>query len=227
MCQIWGFWKFCGECMERMAWHLVCWCILTTSKNYSILVMVCWFSCFWFKFDLSKWVMFGFPGHFMENAYRYWLGFFCVCWCMQSTSSNDLILVIICSFSYFWPQFDLTKWVIFGVSGHFLENTRMGRNGLKGGVEGHFWRFLSNPVDSVTGFRSFAGTVSSLMPCCFSNNHTGVKRSSVTSTNDFGGAVITPDAFITWLSSSFSAYQNGMHVLVYYDTSVAKVLLRT
>ena len=153
--------------------------------------------------------------------------FLCVCWCMQSTSSNDLILVIICSFSYFWPQFDLTKWVIFGVSGHFLENTRMGRNGLKGGVEGHFWRFLSNPVDSVTGFRSFAGTVSSLMPCCFSNNHTGVKRSSVTSTNDFGGAVITPDAFITWLSSSFSAYQNGMHVLVYYDTSVAKVLLRT
>ena len=34
MCQIWGFWAFCGEHMEGMFWNSVCWCILTTSTSF-------------------------------------------------------------------------------------------------------------------------------------------------------------------------------------------------
>ena len=88
-----GFGAFYGECIERMAWNSVCWCILTTL----ILVMVCWFSYLWCNFnflgiswrtygsnglkfgmlrypdylDLVKWVSFGgswaFYGECMER----------------------------------------------------------------------------------------------------------------------------------------------------------------
>ena len=53
MCQIWGFKAFSSECLEEMAWNVV-WCILTSFRNYSILVKVCWFSCFWHNFCLVK-----------------------------------------------------------------------------------------------------------------------------------------------------------------------------
>ena len=41
--QIWGFRAFPGECMEGMAWNMVCCCILTTSRTDSIMVTVWWF----------------------------------------------------------------------------------------------------------------------------------------------------------------------------------------
>ena len=31
--QIWGFWTFPAERMERMTWNMVCYCILTTSRT--------------------------------------------------------------------------------------------------------------------------------------------------------------------------------------------------
>ena len=37
---------FCWEPVGGMAWNLACWCVLNTSINDAILVMVCWF--FWF-----------------------------------------------------------------------------------------------------------------------------------------------------------------------------------
>ena len=39
--QIWGFRAFPGECMEGMAWNMVCWCILTTFRTGKIVVTVC------------------------------------------------------------------------------------------------------------------------------------------------------------------------------------------
>ena len=34
----WGFMAFKGKCKEGMVWNVECWCILTTSRNCSILV---------------------------------------------------------------------------------------------------------------------------------------------------------------------------------------------
>ena len=71
--QIGGFQAFPGKFMEGMAWNFVCWCILTTFKSDNILVMVCWFSSFWYHFDLVKQVKFSVSRYFPENAWREWL----------------------------------------------------------------------------------------------------------------------------------------------------------
>ena len=46
--------------MKGMAWNVIWWCILTTSRNYFILVTVCWFSYICHNFDEAKLVRFGF-----------------------------------------------------------------------------------------------------------------------------------------------------------------------
>ena len=46
--------------MKGMAWNVLWWCILTTSRNYLILVTVCWFSYICHNFDEAKLVRFGF-----------------------------------------------------------------------------------------------------------------------------------------------------------------------
>ena len=45
------------------------------------------------------------------------------CWCILGTFRTDYIMVMVCWFSSFWHHFDLVKWVKFGVSMHFPENT--------------------------------------------------------------------------------------------------------
>ena len=59
ICNIWTFsWEHKGG----MASNLACWCFLTTSGIYSILVTVCCYSSFWRHFDLMKQVKFGVSG---------------------------------------------------------------------------------------------------------------------------------------------------------------------
>ena len=91
--QIWGFRAFPGECMEGMAWNMVCWCILTTFRTGKIMVTVCRFFLFWCYFALVKRVKFGVSRHFGRALWIF------------------LIMVTL------W-----LKLVIFGVSGHYLEN---------------------------------------------------------------------------------------------------------
>ena len=43
-----------NECMGVMSWNLACWCILTTFKSNYSLVMVCWFSSFWWQWNRSN-----------------------------------------------------------------------------------------------------------------------------------------------------------------------------
>ena len=70
--QIWGFRAFSGECIEGMAWNIICCCILTTFRTDKIMVMVWWFLLFWCYFDLVKRVKFGVPRHFLKNPLRRW-----------------------------------------------------------------------------------------------------------------------------------------------------------
>ena len=76
-----------------MAWNFACWCILTTFRTDYIMVTVCRFFEFWCYFDLVKRVKFGVSRHF---GHALW------------------IFIIIVTL---W-----LKLVIFGVSGHYLEN---------------------------------------------------------------------------------------------------------
>ena len=66
------FRAFCRECVEGMAWNLVCRCILISPRNGSILVMVCWFFYCWCNFYLVKRVKYGDFGLFMENIWKDW-----------------------------------------------------------------------------------------------------------------------------------------------------------
>ena len=64
---IWGFRAFSWERMGGIAWNFTWWCILTTFRNYKILVMVCWFSSFLAPIWLSEtgqiWVFW----HFLDK----------------------------------------------------------------------------------------------------------------------------------------------------------------
>ena len=78
--------------------NLVWWCLLTTSRNYSILFMVCWFFYFWAQIWLSEICCFlAFYGERTEG-----MTWNMVCWCILTTSRNDLILVTVCWFSSRW-----------------------------------------------------------------------------------------------------------------------------
>ena len=46
----------------------------------------------------------------------------CACWCILATFRTDWIMVSVCWISSFYHQFDIMKWVKFGVSEHFPEN---------------------------------------------------------------------------------------------------------
>ena len=72
--QIWGFLAFYRKCMEGTAWNLVCRYILASRKDL-ILVMVCWFSYFGRKFDLSNGSYLWFPGIYGKHmAGMVWKG---------------------------------------------------------------------------------------------------------------------------------------------------------
>ena len=54
-----------------MAWNFTCWCILTTFRTDKILI-VCWFSSFWWHFHLVEQIKFAISRHFLENAWEEW-----------------------------------------------------------------------------------------------------------------------------------------------------------
>ena len=66
--QICGFRAFPGESIDGMAWHFVCWCLLTITRTDWFVAMVCWCFKFWQYLDLVKQVKFGGSGHFPVNT---------------------------------------------------------------------------------------------------------------------------------------------------------------
>ena len=76
----------CGGIKEKLNPHLCfycsyfewiarsskCWCILTTLKTDQILVIVYWFSSFWWYFDLVKRARFAISRRFRENTRKEW-----------------------------------------------------------------------------------------------------------------------------------------------------------
>ena len=61
--QICSFQAFYWECIGGMGWNLPCWCIRATLRTDLILVMVCWFSSFFFPLcplccSVSIWLAF-------------------------------------------------------------------------------------------------------------------------------------------------------------------------
>ena len=62
---------YCSH-FEWIARSSKCWCILTTLKTDQILVFVCWFSSFWWYFDLVKQARFAIPRRFRENTRKEW-----------------------------------------------------------------------------------------------------------------------------------------------------------
>ena len=72
----WGFRRISLQLMGRSALNWTCLCVLTTSGNDCILVMVCWFSPFWWHFDLVKQIKrVWFSGIFVLMLGKNWLKF--------------------------------------------------------------------------------------------------------------------------------------------------------
>ena len=91
---------FCSERMERMAKNLVCWYILTTCLTDYFLVMLCWFSSFWWYFVWVKQVKFSVSGHFIEKTKEKWAEI-----CHADTSWPPAQLIQFWSWSVKFPHF--------------------------------------------------------------------------------------------------------------------------
>ena len=74
------------------------------------------------SFDLAKWIRFRVSGLFFTKFVDE-MAWNVICWCIPFTSSNDLILVTICWFSYIYSNFGFVKRVKSVFFGNFLGNT--------------------------------------------------------------------------------------------------------
>ena len=85
-----------------MAWN--CWCVLTTLGTDYILIIICWFSSFWWHFDLVKQAKFAISRHFVENIGRNGLkfGMFIYSVYLQSRVDFGLSLLIFLILAPFW-----------------------------------------------------------------------------------------------------------------------------
>ena len=93
-----------GEGMEWIPRNVACWCILTTSRNNSILANTSPISAFWW---LKNSVTFGFPGILRRTHGG--MGWNVACWCILTTARNDSILTIMAYFRTSGGQKTLMK----------------------------------------------------------------------------------------------------------------------
>ena len=90
-----------------------------------ILVKVCWFSSFWWYFDLAKQVKFVVCWDFLEHMGV--MAWNVTCWCILTTLETDSILVSLSIF-LIWRRFDLLKQEKMWFPGIFVRTH--GRNEL-------------------------------------------------------------------------------------------------